>query len=175
MNNNAFDLGEEIKVRSVEYRLHRDLWQKYDLSKIDLNFNNWRTIKYLNNDGTDFSDSIDDLPNDKGGLYLFSVGCPLIQGITEYPMYIGRAQHTIGQNLRKRCKEYFHKYSHEDERPKITRMFKYWSKDLYLSFLVIDENEDIVDFENKLINSLLLPFNDEIPDKDFKQAIKAFN
>lgn len=174
MDNNAFELGEELQVRLVAYRLHPDMWLKYDLSKIDLKFNNWKTFKYLNDEGTDFSDSINDLPNDKGGLYMFSIGCPIIPGITEYPVYIGRAQLTSGQNLRKRCKEYFQKYTHEDERPKITRMFKYWSKDLYLSFLIIGENGDIIDFEKKLINSLLLPFNDEIPEKDFKQAVEAF-
>ena len=34
MNNNAFELGEEIQVRLVEYRLHPDMWLKYDLTKM---------------------------------------------------------------------------------------------------------------------------------------------
>ena len=105
---------------------------------------------------------------------MFSIGCPIIPGFTEYPVYIGRAQYTGGQNLRKRCKEYFQKYSRQDERPKITRMFKYWAKELFLSFLTIEDNDDTKDFEKKLINSLLLPFNDEIPENNLQQAIKAF-
>ncbi len=175
MNNNAFELGEEIQVRLVEYRLHPDMWLKYDLTKINLKFNNWKTIKYLNNDGTDFNNEIENIPNNKGGLYMFSIGCPIIPGFTEYPVYIGRAQYTGGQNLRKRCKEYFQKYSRQDERPKITRIFKYSAKELFLSVLTIEDfMNDTKDLEIKLINSLLLPFNDEIPEKDLKQAVKAF-
>ncbi|HCY76479.1 MAG TPA: hypothetical protein DHV28_11210 [Ignavibacteriales bacterium] len=175
MLNSAFQLGEELNLRTISYKLHPTMWSRYDLSKINLNLTNWTTIKYLNDDGTDFHKDIEKLPPGKGGLYMFSIYCPVIQGRTEYPAYIGRALLTEGQNLRKRCKEYFQKYFRDDERPKITTLFTYWSKDIYLSFLAIDENADIIDFEKKLINSLLLPFNDEIPEKDFKQAIKAFD
>jgi hypothetical protein len=98
----------------------------------------------------------------------------IIPGITEYPAYIGRAQLTTNQNLRKRCKEYFLKYSRNGERPKITTLFNYWKNNLYLSFIVVDGNDKIREYESKLINSLLLPFNDEIPNKEYKQAIEAF-
>ncbi len=54
-------------------------------------------------------------------------------------------------------------------------MFKYWGKELHLAFLVLDDNMNIIDLEKKLINSLLLPMNDEIPDKEIKQATKAFS
>ena len=174
MLNSAFQLGEELTLRTISYKLHPAMWIRYDLSKINLNLSNWTTIKYLNDDGTDFNENIKILPNDKGGLYLFSIYCPIIQGRTEFPAYIGRALLTKGQNLRKRCKEYFQKHYREDERPKITTLFKYWSNDIYLSFLVIDENEDVIDYEKKLINSLLLPFNDEIPEIEIKEAKKAF-
>lgn len=175
MLNSAFELGEELNLRTISYKLHPNLWNRYDLSKIDLKLDNWTTIKYLNEYGTDFNDEINYLPSDRGGLYMFSIHCPIIQGRTEYPAYIGRALLTEGQNLKKRCKEYFTKYFREGERPKITTLFKYWAKDLYLSFLVMDENAEIKDYETKLINSLLLPFNDEIPEKKFKQAKKAFD
>ena len=174
MLSSAFDLGEEINLRKVEFTLHPKLWSKYDLSALDLNFNTWQTIKYLNDDGTGFNEDISQLPNNKGGLYFFSIHCPVIPGRTEYPVYIGRAMLTDGQNLRKRCREYLNKFVKDNERPKITRMFKYWKNELYLSFLTIEENEEIEDFEKKLINSMLLPFNDEVPDKEIKQAIKAF-
>lgn len=174
MKNSAFQLAEEIRLREIGYKLHNGLWSKYDLSPINLDFSTWSSIKYLNDGGTDFSDEINLLPNKQGGLYLFYVKCPIISGITEFPFYIGRAQLTDGQNLRKRCKEYFSKFAREDERPKITKMIKYWGKELYLAFKVIDGNDHIVDYEKKLINSLLLPMNDEIPDTEIKQAIKAF-
>ena len=174
MLNSAFPLGEEIKLKTVQYKLHQDLWKRHDFSIINLSVSNWTTIKYLNKEGTDFNKEIDLLPADRGGLYMFSIKCPIIPGITEYPAYIGRALLTKGQNLRKRCREYFTKYSTDNERPKITTLFRYWSKDLYLSYMILDENERIIDYEKKLINSLLLPFNDEIPEKEIRQAVKAF-
>lgn len=170
----AFDLGEEIKLRTLEYRVSNSLWGKYALPPLDISFKNWITIKYLNDAGDGFNPDIKTIPNDKGGLYLFYAKCPIITGITNYPFYVGRAQLTEGQNLRKRVKEYFSKFSKEDERPKITRMFKYWSADLHLAYFVLDENDDVIDFEKKLINSLLLPMNDQIPDQEIRQAIKAF-
>jgi len=174
MKISAFQLAEEIKLRQVNYKLHSGLWSKYDLSHIDLTFSNWTSIKYLNDDGTDFSEEISLLPDNQGGIYLFYIKCPIISGITEFPFYIGRAQLTDGQNLRKRCREYFTKFAREDERPKITTMINYWGKELYLAFKPIDDNNDIIDYEKKLINSLLLPMNDEIPEKEIKQAVKAF-
>lgn len=174
MKISAFQLSEEIRLRGVEYKLHDGLWKKYDLSQIDLGFANWTSIKYLNDDATAFSSQIDQLPNDSGGLYLFFIKCPIITGITEFPFYIGRAQLTEGQNLRKRCREYFAKFAKENERPKITRMINYWGRQLYLAFKVIEDNDEIIDYEKRLINSLLLPMNDEIPDREIKQAIKAF-
>ncbi len=170
----AFDLGEEITLRTLEYRAFNTLWRKYTLPTLDISFKNWKTIKYLNEGGDDFNPLIDTVPDDKGGLYLFYAQCPIITGITDCPFYIGRAQLTVNQNLRKRVKEYFSKFSKDDERPKITRMFKYWSADLHLAYFILDDNEDVIDFEKKLINSLLLPMNDQIPDKEIRQAIKAF-
>jgi hypothetical protein len=174
MVGSAFTLGEEISLRTIPFKLHHTLWLKYDLSAINLEFSNWTTLKYLNSDGTDFNIEVENLPNDKGGLYLFTINCPVIKGCTEFPAYIGRAQLTDGQNLRKRCKEYYAKYRREVERPKITTMFNYWSNDLYLSYLVLEENDHVIDYEKMLINSLLLPFNDQIPDLEIRPAVKAF-
>lgn len=174
MLNSAFELGEEMALRKVSYILYSKQWEKYDLSIIDLNLSNWTTIKYLNDNGSDFHSDLQKVPSDKGGLYMFSIHCPIIIGRTEFPVYIGRALLTEGQNLRKRCKEYFQKYYKENERPKITKMIKYWANDLHLSFIVMKENKQLIDYEKKLINSLLLPFNDQIPEKEIKQAKKAF-
>jgi excinuclease UvrABC nuclease subunit len=170
----AFDLGEEIKLRTLEYKVFNTLWSKYALPTIDISFRNWNSIKYLNDAGDDFNPAIEAVPDDKGGLYLFYAQCSIITGMTDYPFYVGRAQLTQNQNLRKRVKEYFSKFSKENERPKITRMFKYWSADLYLAYFVLDENDDVIDFEKMLINSLLLPMNDQIPDQEIRQAVKAF-
>ncbi|TGD58988.1 hypothetical protein [Flavobacterium humi] len=174
MISSAFDLGEKLNNQSVNYYLHSPLWNRFNFSHIDISFTNWQKSKYLNITADDFDPAINSIPNDSGGLYLFYVKCNIITGITEFPFYIGRAQYTENQNLRKRVKEYFQKYSRSDERPKITKMFKYWALDLHLAYLPLDNNSNIVDLEKQLINYLLLPMNDEIPDQEIKQAIKAF-
>ena len=174
MLSSAFDLGEHLRLTNLEYSISTVLWNRYPLPSIDLSFNRWNSIKYLNDSISDFHVDIVNVPNDAGGLYLFYVKCPILSGITEYPFYIGRAQITQGQNLRKRVKEYFQKYARDGERPKITKMFKYWSSDLYLAYLPLHQNNDIIDFEKNLINGLLLPMNDQIPEKEIRDAVKAF-
>jgi hypothetical protein len=174
MFDTAFDLGEELHNRLVNYYLHNALWAKFTLPTNDLDFAKWQSLKYLNNSGDDFHADVQSIPNDKGGIYLFYIKCPIITGITEYPFYIGRAQYTDHQNLRKRVKEYYLKFSKNGERPKITRMFKYWSTELYLAYLTLPDNNKIIELEKQLINALLLPMNDEIPDQTIKQAVKAF-
>lgn len=173
MDQAAFELGEHIKLRELPYKLSPMLWNKWDLD-LDLSFDKWTSIKFLNVNATGFHKSISKVPNDKGGLYLFYVKCKTITGITEYPFYIGRAQLTKGQNLRKRVREYYTKFYRQDERPKITKMFNYWSKELYLAFIEIEENDEIIDLEKKIINSLLLPLNDKIPDKKLSDGVAAF-
>ena len=174
MLNSAFDLGEHLKLREISYTASPVLWNKWDIKTLDMRFENWKVIKFLNLRGDDFNYKIAEVPNKKGGLYLFFINCKTITGITEFPLYVGRAQLTEGQNLRKRVREYYNKFAKEGERPKITRMFKYWSNEIYLAYYELDDNLEIVDLEKKLINSLLLPMNDEIPDTEIRQAVKAF-
>jgi hypothetical protein len=174
MDPKAFDLAEEINNRRVEYTLHSGLWNNFNYPKLDLKISKWKKLKYLDDSGSKFNRRVDYIPSDKGGLYLFFIKCDILKGITQYPLYIGRAQYTSSQNLKKRIKEYFQKYSNNTERPKIYRMFKYWAKDLYLAYFPIAKNSTIVNLERDLINSLMLPMNSDIPDKTIKTAIKAF-
>ncbi len=174
MNSAAFQLGQEINNRKVPYILHKDLWDKFVYPGLDIDFSNWNSIKYLNDNGSAFNEEVDNLPSDMGGLYLFYIKCVIIKGITEFPFYIGRAQLTEGQNIKKRVKEYFQKYSRDDERTKIYRMLNLWGKDLHVAYYPLPDNDVIVNLERDIINSLLLPMNDLIPDKTIKQAIKAF-
>jgi len=174
MNDSAFLLGEELELRKVEYKLHRAIWNQFNFQNLDLKFENWVKIKYLNANANALDGQVENVPNGTGGLYMFYVKCEIISGITEYPLYVGRAQYTEHQNLRKRVKEYFQKYSKNNERPRITKMFKYWASDLYLAYIPLEENEGINELEKQFINSLLLPMNTRIPDTEISQAINAF-
>lgn len=174
MNDSAFLLGEEIKLRTVPYKLHRGLWDQFNYLSIDLSFEHWIKIKYLNSTADALDLDVENVPNNSGGLYMFYVKCEIISGITEFPLYVGRAQYTEHQNLRKRVKEYFQKYAKNNERPKITTMFTYWASELYLAYFPLVENDGINELEKQLINSLLLPMNTKIPDTEISQAINAF-
>jgi len=174
----AFDLGEKMNNKVVRYVLHQPLWKTFKASKystVDLTFSKWKSVKYLNADGKSIHKDVDLVPNDKGGLYMFYVKCHLIEGLTEFPLYIGRAQHTTSQNLRKRVKEYFQLFYKNRERPKITRMIKYWGKELYLAYYVLPNNKQVINIERDIINSTLFEMNDQIPDTKIGQAVKAFN
>jgi len=175
MLSSAFDLGENISNRVIRYVLYKPLWDKFIYPELDLNFSNWTSVKYLNDDATALNADVDLVPNDKGGLYLFYVKCSLIRGLTEYPLYIGRAQLTAGQNLRKRVKEYFQHYARDNERPKITKMIKYWGTELFVAFYPLEENDAIINVEKDIINSTVFEMNDRIPDIEISQAVKAFN
>lgn len=175
MIGSAFDLGEQMNNRTVRYILHKPLWNKFNYPSIDLNFSKWKSVKYLNDDCTDINSDVVQIPKNKGGLYLFYVKCPIITGITEYPLYIGRAQLTANQNLRKRVKEYFQHFARDAERPKITKMIKYWGDNLHIAYYPLDNNHDVVNLEKDIINSTLFELNDQIPDVEISEAIKAFN
>lgn len=175
MNGDAFDLGTQLHNRKIQVILSDELWSKFPSKKLNLDFKNWKSIKYLKEDCSGFITSeINKIPNDKGGLYLFYIPCDIIPPITYFPFYIGRAQKTKNQNLRKRIKEYFQHYSNDVERPKIYRMLRTWGSKIRVAYLELDDNSETINLESEIINTLLLPMNDKIPDKIIGKAIKAF-
>jgi hypothetical protein len=175
MNGNAFDLGLQLHNKKIQFILSEELWSKFTYNRLNLEFQNWKSIKYLKDDCSGFIDSeINKLPNDKGGLYLFYLPCEIIPALTYFPLYIGRAQKTNNQNLKKRVKEYFQHYANDDERPKIYRMLRTWGSQIRVAYLELEDNQETINLEEDIINSLLLPMNDKIPDKTIGQAVKAF-
>lgn len=175
MDEAAFQIGKTLNEKKVTYFVHPPNWLKFNNVNLDLDFNNWGKIKYLTDDGNSLNEAVEEIPNNRGGLYLFFINCNVINGITSFPFYIGRAQYTEHQNLRKRVKEYFHHYANNDERPKIYKMLALWGPELHLAYFPVNNNDQIVNIEKEIINSLLLPMNDLIPNKTLKDAKKAFD
>jgi GIY-YIG catalytic domain. len=112
-----------------------------------------------------------DLPTNTGGIYLFVAKPNLIPNSHFYLLYVGRAHYTYNQNLRKRCKEYIK----EQSRPKVKRMIEGWGQYLYVRYLPLTDNDLIDSIESEIINKVLPPFNDMIPDKQIRTAVKAFS
>ena len=64
MIQSAFDLGEHLKLREVTFKVSPVLWEKWDITDFDLNFNNWKKIKFLNDNLDSFHPDIELVPND---------------------------------------------------------------------------------------------------------------
>ena len=174
MISEAFPLGEQIRLHTFDFKLYPELWNNFNIETEIMDGLEWVETKFLNDDGTDFSDDVKNMPNNSGGIYLFIIKSPVLKGISEYLAYIGRAQFTNHHNLRIRCRRYLTQYLDENERPKITTLMKYFKNHLFIRYTTVHDNETITMLEAELINSLLPPFNDEIPNKKVKQAVDAF-
>ena len=132
----VINLGKQIHCSKVPYVICPELWNTVCILPSALS----QEIKYLNNDGTDLNPMIHDLPH-TGGVYFFYVKSGVLPYLTDYLMYIGRALKTDDQNLKKRCKEYFQKYSRNDEeRPKIMRLMEQWGKYIHLQYIELEDN-----------------------------------
>jgi len=174
MKSDAFELAEHIRLHTQEFKLSTKLWSEFDFRGHDTSSLVWKEIKYLNDSNDGFSDEINELPNDKGGIYMYIVKSPVLPHISDYLVYIGRAQYSANHSLRIRCKKYFNEFLREEERPLITKMIAYYKKYLYIKFCPINGNDKIIALEAELINALLPPFNHEIPEKKIRAAVKAF-
>lgn len=170
------ELADAIKAHEIqELFLYPALWKNFDFKDFDVSNAVWSgEIKYLNDKGDDCSKEIKNLPNKSGGIYCFFIKCHLLPSLANYLVYIGRAQITKNQNLRKRCKTYLSEWTKPDGRAKIQMMFHKWSDSLFVKYLELNDNDQIVRLEASLVNSIMPPFNDMIPDKRIHKAINAF-
>lgn len=165
------DLAVNLLKTKLTFHLYHGLWSKFDFNHFNINDVEFKETKFLNEPGEAMHEDMNALPSNKGGIYFFYIRSGVVVN-SDYLVYIGRAWITESQNLKKRCRSYFQTYP--GSRAKINRMIKEWGPYLYLRYIELDNNEIITELEKKLINSMLPPFNDEIPDKETKDAVKAF-
>jgi hypothetical protein len=169
----AFVEQNDEKLYAVTYYHKPQRWYDNRIEENDpiLNVNNWsEEIKYLNNSHNEVSTGINNLPDNKGGIYIFYIKGICLPFIENYILYVGRCQHTKNQNLRKRAKEYF-----SDKRPLIRGLFDKWKEHIYYRFYPDENNNRICLNETKLIRTILPPYNDSIPDNiDVQPTIPAF-
>lgn len=174
MKFDAFVLSDFIKIHEVQFYLYPKPWSEFNYNKVDLKNAGWQEVKFLDPTGTELSDEMKSLPENCGGIYLFIIKSDVLPTISEYLVYIGRAKHTATHNLKIRTNKYYYEFYGPNGRPKITRMVGKWGPCLYVKYLTLTDNNVIEELEAELINSLLPPFNDEIPEKKFRDAINAF-
>jgi hypothetical protein len=166
---------EENKLYDVTFYHNPKRWVSIDRTDLTMSSIDWsEEIKFLSENETDVSDGIKNLPENSGGIYLFFIKGLIFPYFETYLAYIGRAQFTHSQNLKKRCNSYYYEFFKEDSRPKIARMIGKWGKYLYLRYYASTDNAFIKKIEAKIINGILPPFNDEIPEIKINPPQPAF-
>jgi hypothetical protein len=160
------DLFDNFGTFKRHFVINPELWKKFTLAHLVCS--GWKEVKFYDNNLA-MDNSMNHLPSDKGGIYVFIAKPNIVPETHLYIMYVGRALNTVSQNLNKRCKEYY-----QDTRPKIKSMRRHWAEYLYIRYLPLDDNQVIENLEKELINTILPPCNDKIPDKDIRAAAKAF-
>jgi len=166
------DVIGNVAESNLRFILNTTLWDSFDSGVLSIisPSQSWNEVKLLAPDGKR-NPQLNTIPNDKGGIYLFLAKPNIIPESYLFLMYVGRAHISTTQNLRKRCSQ----YPVEKKRPKIKRMIEQWGKYLYIKYLPLDDNTTIDNVESELINKILPPFNDEIPDQKISAAVKAFS
>ena len=166
------DVIGSIPESNLRFMLNTSLWDSFDSAvlKIISPPQSWIEVKFLSPDGTR-NPQLSTIPDDKGGIYLFLAKPNILPESCLYLLYVGRAHISSEQNLRKRCSRYV---TGERNRPKIKRMIEQWGQYLYIRYLPLDENATIDAIEDELINKILPPCNDTIPNKIIRDAVEAF-
>lgn len=151
-----------------------ELWRVFDINDLtDLDFDKWQTLKLLDDDENRFSDHIDLVPQDTGGIYVYCIQPSVLPLCGSYIMYIGM---TADQSLRTRVKQYQRELGPRYKREKLHRMFIKWGKYVHLYFLPVSSAKETIEtLEDRLIASLLPPCNPKIRIESVKRAVKAFS
>ncbi len=167
---NVVDMCRKIKDAKIPFVLNfNNSWETFEHSLSGIVNTAWLESKFLDDSGTSLHPDMNRIPSDTGGIYIFIAKPELVPQIHLYILYIGRAKITARQNLKKRCNEYI-----GDSRLKINSMISSLGKYLYIKYLPLNDNDIIDRLEKELINRILPPFNDEIPDKTINRAMKAW-
>jgi hypothetical protein len=166
------DVVGTIPESIIRFMLNTAWWDSFNsyVRSIISQPQSWYEVKLLAPNG-ERNPLLGTIPKDKGGIYLFLAKPDILPESCLYLMYVGRAHMSATENLRKRCSQ----YPTEKKRPKIKRMVEQWGQYLYIRYLPLDDNGIIDKVEDELVNKILPPFNDKIPDKEIRDAVKAFN
>ena len=146
-----FSQKGELAIHRRKFILYPKYWQDR-LNHIPLNLN-WKHIKF-------HEDNIDLTPEHKG-VYCFVVK-PSIPHFfeTSYLFYVGETTRT----LRKRFKEYIEDQKGKGKpRPKVFEMLNLYKDYVHFYYTEIDDENDILDTEEKLINTFIPFINTDIP------------
>lgn len=164
----------DLQGFNQEFILSPELWERFSLEGLTLDYHNWGNVKLMNDDG-DLNDSISDIPTDFGGIYIYHICSPIIPCCGSYIMYVGMATKTSTENLRARVRSYKKQFGDGYDRERLHRLFTKWGKYVYVRYLPIDSDDMIIkELETRLIATVTPPCNSDYRVKSIKQAVNAF-
>ena len=166
-------IGDSVAKSKKEYILSTYLWDSFDdyiRSILDSNCK-WQEIKFFDEKGN-VSNELNTVPNDAGGIYIFVARPGILPSFHNYFMYIGKST-----NLRKRLRDYYTEKKNINKRPLIRHMLNSWSKYLHVLYLPLSglDNIAIEKVEAELVSKFLPPFNEIIPNKIVRDAVKIYS
>lgn len=165
MRYRAFVTHGQNKDYEVMYYHNPKRWEFYktywDTNPIKYRLGWTKEFKFYDAFGNP-SKAVEELPTDKGGIYLFYIKGISLPFYENYILYVGKAEKTKYQNIRKRVKEYFNIPAN---RYLIIEMFSKWKDYIYCRCFLEINNKQIEQDESLIIQTILPPYNEDIPDK----------
>ena len=135
----------------MTFILSPELWKKFDLEGINVDYSKWERVKMMNAN-KELSDETNRIPNDCGGIYVYVIVSPIIPNGGNYLMYIGKATKTENENLRARVRTYKKQIGEKFNRSKLHTMFTKWGEYVYVYYLPMKSSADYIkEIEDTLI------------------------
>lgn len=163
----------DLMSYKVNFILSPELWNKFDLEGISVDYSKWERVKMIN-DGN-LSIETNKIPNNCGGIYVYTIVSSIVPNGGNYLMYIGKATKTETENLRARVRSYKKQFGDKYNRSKLHALFKKWGEYVYVYYLpMYSTSNDITELEDRLIAAYgRPPCNKEILIKTVKDAVDA--
>ncbi len=168
------DVVQNLQSMTWPFCLSTELWRKCTNDSFVVDLNHMKKIKYFADNSNKLSKEVDNLPNDSGGVYIYSIENGILPFLGSYIMYVGRARKTNSENLRARAKSHFNQYKRHEENERLERLFDNWEQYVYFSYLPLDQNGMIDLVEDQLIMALTPPCNKEYPAPKVRKKLSAF-
>lgn len=165
---------QEVKDNTFMFSLVPNHWEEFE-NFLNITEDDWEEYKYFNESG-EVSEEVKNIPNNKGGIYLYVVKPPVPIRYMPIIMYVGRA-HNNGnsQNLRKRVNNYAREAKDFYRGRKAVRsLFSKYAEYLHVMYISLDKNEDIDRLEKELISAIVPACNRELIQVSLKEGRSAF-